>query len=122
MIKLGTIWSFIRKVAAVELFVLILVCITSGLLGYKTLFQFGEALLWAGLVTIALATFLWMSQVGASQGFSLDYSRTVGHEGLHERMMRDFNERESSDSIFSLFFISGCLSLLLGILMQGFFK
>ncbi len=120
---LTTVWRFSRNFVLIELGIFATVGLLCWLGGWRTLYQYGNGLLLAGVVVLALGAYSISGSLAGSRSFDYQFSASAGvDERFHQSARRERQEVGSSYIFLSQTCVIGLLPLVAGILLQIVFE
>lgn len=111
---LFTVFVFLRNVALTDLFIAALAGIVCWVMGWTTLARFGTALMWSGLLFIALAGTSFFGSVQLLGDPRFWYAQSVMPNTLFERWRLNMQGLPSSPSVTLFLGTAGILAALIG--------
>jgi hypothetical protein len=116
---LAVVLRFAGIAALVQLGLLIAVLLVGWLTGWwNTLGQYGQALVWAGVLAIGLGLLSIKGQWATTRSFEYQHSLTVTNQDGWERTKWNVAESINIHGFLFLMVTVGCISILLGSLVQ----
>jgi len=105
----------------VDLGVFVVIGLACWLCGWRTAYQYGRGLLWAGtaaiLLGLASGTGGWVGT--HAQDFETQYARSVGAQSSSERTQQDRDDALQSPGLQTVMTVAGAISLAVGWLIQN---
>ena len=117
---LASVVRFAGIVALVELGIMIAVLLVYWLAGWYTINQYGQALVWAGVLAISLGLLSIKGHWATTRSFEYQHSLSVTNQDGWERTKWNVAESMNIHRFLFLMVTVGCTSILLGSLVQTF--
>jgi hypothetical protein len=115
---ISAITRLLRKVALVELIILVAVGAVCWFGGWRMLSDFAGGLSWAGVLVLVFGCFSLMGGMKASGDFSYQQAQSVMSSSLHERTRQNMRDLEITNSFMSILGIAGLVAIALGQLIK----
>ena len=117
---LAVVLRFAGSAALVQLGMLIAVLLVGWLAGWwSTLDQYGQALVWAGFLAIGLGLTSIKGHYATTRSFDYQHSLSVSKQDSWERTKGNVAEAIGIHRFLFLMVTIGCISILLGSLVQA---
>jgi len=118
----SAILRFLRTVALIDLGILIAVSLICWFGGWRTAHYYGNGLMLAGVIALALGTYSVTGNWGTTRSFEYQYAGSVGVEDADARIRRDWKDLGRSFSFLGLMTGVALGSIGAGILIQTVLK
>ena len=115
---LTDILRFLRTVVLIDLGIFAAVGLACWFGGWRTAYQYGGGLFWAGMAAIGLGLLSLMGGWGITRSFGYLYSQSVSEQGIHERTRQAIKDIAQSYGFFIRMTAVGVVSIALGALIQ----
>ena len=111
-------WRLVRNAVLVDLVILVAVGLVCWLADWRTLLQFGQGLVWAGvgamIVGVSSLTGFW----SATRRYPYQHSESAGVQSIHERARQAVKDEAQNFGFLILMGVAGVVSILVGALIQ----
>ncbi len=108
---------FLRVVVIVDLGIAAFVVAAGLLLGWRTLREFGDGLIYAGVGAWLVGLASVISSLGLSRSFDYQYAQSVGVHSIDENVREAMKESKESYSFLWLMGTVGIILLFVGVLL-----
>ncbi|MGH2582139.1 MAG: hypothetical protein ACRDFQ_04505 [Anaerolineales bacterium] len=113
-----TLYEYIRDIVIIFLAILFFTTLIGLVIGWRSLYQFAEGLVWGAAIVMLLGAAGPMGFWRQTRSLPYQYASTRTDEELFERIRRQHKEGEKSYAFMYIFFFAGLIALGLSILIH----
>ena len=118
---LTTIWRSLKNIVFIELGIFATVGLICWLGGWRTLYQYGNGLMLAGVAILALGVYSNNGSRNIGRAFDYQYAASAGMDDAHQSVNREREDARASYAFMGLMFVVALVPIVVGILMQMVF-
>jgi hypothetical protein len=115
-----TVADYARDVVFLDGVLLILTAVVCYLIGWRTLYQYAEGLMWAGAIVIGIGATSPLGFWEQTRSLPYQYASTSMGEDVHSRIRRENKDAVRSYAYMYLMFFAGVFLIGLSILIHQF--
>ena len=119
--SLPAILRFLRTAVLIDLGIFAAVGLVCWLGGWRTAYQYGEGLIWAGAAATVLGLLSVRGGWGITRGFGYLYAQSVSQQSIHERARQAIRDIAEGYRFLILMTAVGAISIAVGSLVQTIF-
>jgi hypothetical protein len=110
---------FLRTVLLIDMVFFAVVASVCLFLGQNTLSQYGQGLVWGGILAFLVGTSSVITSIGLDRSPSIRYGQSVGQEKMAEYARQAMKEENAGNEFLLLMAAVGLVALAAGLLFQG---
>ena len=113
-----TVFEYLRDIVIIDAAILFFTILIGLVIGWRSLYQFAEGLVWGAAVVMLLGAAGPMGFWRQTRSLPYQYASTRTDEELFERIRRQHKEGERSYAFMYVFFFAGLVALGISILIH----
>ncbi len=120
--KLAALGNFVKQLALIEIEILGLAGLICWLAGWRTFEEYANRLVWAGVAIMIFAALSFFGGNVPLGNTRYNFAATLSRVSMYDRAKGVMSNRDDNLSFVTIAGLSGLVTVVIGLILQGFIK